>query len=251
VALFVAACHVAGPPELPDAVTATLVGPRCDRPGRPCRCDLSQRPVGAPPAGHRRFEIRLPQAIGTRSAVDIDGIGAVVRDENDAEGSCFYLDLDPGATYRVRYLAAAHDRNRGLTAAFSVRELGPDGDSWYDVVQQRCGTNDTPCHHESVQDWTRSIEGGHRFHDPCGSTRIAGMRVDGGLYDRHFADVQISFDLTLRHHPPTAPPRSACRDTMAEPDAPPQAGEPGEPADAGELEETGEAGGHPPPAVAE
>lgn len=134
----------------------------------------------------------------------------MVRDEDDPEGSCFYMDLRPGATYSVRYLARAHSRERGISVAFRVRELADDG-RWYDVLQQRCGSSDTPCHYESVSDWTRAVEGGHRFHDPCGSSQLEDMRVDGGLYDRRFSDAQFSFSIVLRQEGPLGPPRSNCR----------------------------------------
>lgn len=211
------ACTVAGPPAFPERITAPLAGPRCDDPHRPCRCVDDAESAGTPPEGVRRFEVRLPGTRGTASAVEIEGVGAVRREADDIAGSCFYLDLSPGATYRVRYLAQTDNRNRGITVAFSLRELGPEG--WYNVIQQRCGTADTPCRYESVSDWIRAVESGHRFHDPCSSSRIEGARVDGGLYDRHFIDAQFSFNLILRHHPPTEAPGSACHESLAEPDS--------------------------------
>jgi hypothetical protein len=158
----------------------------------------------------RRFEVRLPAARGTSSALVIEGVGAMLRDEDNPEGSCFYLDLRPGATYSVQYQAQAHQRERGITVSFSMRELSPDG-RWYDVIQQQCGSNDEPCHYESVSDWTQAVSGGHMFHDPCGSSYVEGVRVEGGLYDRTFIDSQFTFGLILREEDPQLPPGSPCR----------------------------------------
>lgn len=208
--MVLTACTVPGPPAFPEAVSAQLVGPLCDRPGVPCQCTVSTGDVGTPPPGLRRFEVRLPAARGTSSAVVLNDIGALVRDEANPEGSCFYLDLRPGATYRVEYLAQAAQRERGITVDFSMRELSSDG-RWYDVIQQHCGSNDEPCHYGSVSDWTQAVESGHRFHDPCGSTVIEGARVEGGLYDRSFIDAQFTFGLRLREEEPPMPPGSPCR----------------------------------------
>jgi len=204
--LLVTACAVSGPPRFPETTNVPLVGPRCDQPERPCRCSVTGDDAGTPPEGRRRFELRLPSTRGTASALEIEGVGAVVRDERDPEGSCFYLDLRPGATYRVRYLAQAVSRERGISVAFTIREAGPEG-GWYDVLTQRCGSSDRSCHYGSVSDWISAVEGGHRFHDPCGSTDLANMRVDGGLYDRRFIDAQFAFDLVVATEPPTGAPQ--------------------------------------------
>jgi len=167
--------------------------------------------VGEPPEGFRRFEVRLPAARGTASAVVIDGLGALVRDEANPAGSCFYLDLLVGSTYQVRYLAQAEHRDRGVVAAFSLREAAPAGAGWYDVLHQSCGSRDEPCPYESPADWTAAIRGGHRFHDECGSTELENINIEGGLYDRRFIDVQFTFDLRVRSESPEGPPGSRCR----------------------------------------
>lgn len=228
--MVLTACTAPGPPAFPEAISAPLVGPLCERPGQPCQCTINTGDVGTPSPGTRRFEVRLPPARGTSSALVIDGFGALLRDEANPEGSCFYLDLSPGATYRMQYLAQAAQRERGITVAFSMRELSPDG-RWYDVIQQRCGSNDEPCHYESVSDWTQAVSGGHRFHDPCGSTYIEGIQVEGGLYDRTFIDSQFTFGLILREEDPPMPPGSPCRRDpdgnliMPEPEPEEEAGE--------------------------
>ena len=121
-ALSLLGCNVMGPPAFPDSITAALAGPRCDQAGQPCRCEGPE--VGEPPEGYRRFEVRLPYAPRTASAVVIEGVGAVVRDAGDLDGSCFYIDLRPGATYRVQYLAQGEDRNWGIAVAFDVIAFG-------------------------------------------------------------------------------------------------------------------------------
>ena len=207
--LCAAACAMSVPPRFPETTNTPLVGPHCGRPERPCRCSSTDTDAGDPPEGRRRFEIRLPNTQGTASAVEIDGIGTVVRDESDPGGSCFYLDLRPGATYRFRYLAQAASRERGISVAFTIREARREG-GWYDVLTQRCGSSDRSCQYESVSDWISAVEGGHRFHDPCGSTDLANMRVDGGLYDRRFTDAQFAFDLVVGSEPPLGRPGGAC-----------------------------------------
>ena len=224
-ALTLTACNTVRPPAFPDATTAALAGPSCQGSGQACRCALSSSDVGTPPPGLRRYEVRLPSTQGTASAVVIDGVGALVRDQGNPDGSCFYVDLRPGATYRVQYMAQAQSRERGISVSFSMKELGPEG-NWYDVIQQICGSNDEPCGYESVSDWTEAVSGGHRFHDPCSSSLVEGIRVDGGLYDRRFIDAQFTFGLRLHEQPPTQPPGSVCRrdpeGNPIEPDVPPE-----------------------------
>lgn len=223
-----AVCTPAGPPAFPDGTTAALAGPLCERQGGPCLCANSVAEVGQPPEGLRRFEVRLPSTRGTASAMAIDGVGTLLRDEENPGGSCFYLDLRPGATYHVRYLARAHSRERGISVAFGIREVGPRG-SWYDVIAQRCGSSDEPCGYRSVADWTADFGGGGRFHDPCGSTLIEQVRVEGGIFDQRFEDAQFSFDLEVMPPPPERAPGSVCQrrldGTLIELDAGPDADE--------------------------
>lgn len=211
-----AACAVEGPPAFPRETTATLAGPLCARPGRPCRCADDAGEAGTAAPGMRRFEVRLPAVQGTSSAVAVEGIGSMVRDEASSEPSCFYFDGRLGATYQVRYLVAAQDRERGLSIAFEMRELSDEG-AWYDVLLQRCGTAREPCHYEGIHDWTEAISGGHRFHDRCGSTRLTGMRVDGGTYGHQITDGQLSLEMNLRQEGPVGPPGGSCRDPILPP----------------------------------
>ena len=225
------ACTVTGPPAFPDGTTAQLVGPLCESQSAPCLCADNAAETGAPPEGLRRFEIRLPATRGTASAAVVEGVGALLRDEDHPGGSCFYIDLRPGATYHLRYLARAHSRERGISVAFGIREVAPMG-GWYDVISQQCGSSDSPCGYESVADWTAAFGGGHRFNDPCGSTLIEEVRVEGGIFDQRFEDAQFSFDLEVVAEPPTRAPGSSCQRAidghLMEIDAGP------EPADAGD-----------------
>ena len=97
-----------------------------------------------------------------------------------------------------------------------MREVGPEG-GWYDLLEQRCGTSDTPCRYESVRDWTAAISGGHRFHDSCGSARLMGMRVEGNVLERHLTDGELSFDMNLRHEGPLGSPGGRCREAILPP----------------------------------
>lgn len=106
-------------------------------------------------------------------------------------------------------MAEGYNRERAISVAFSIREFSAEH-GWYDVIRQRCGSNDTPCQYESIEDWTSTVRTGHRFHDPCGSTTIDNIRVDGGIYNFHFTDAQFSFDLRLNPDPPAGPPGSVC-----------------------------------------
>jgi len=204
-------CMVPQTPTLPEATSAPLVGERCTAGTSPCRCVAPGESPGSPAEGHRRFEVLLPRNQGTRNAVVIEGLGAMVGDTSQPEDSCYYIDLPIGASPQVTYMAESENRDRGLTVGFSIREAGADG-GWYGVLEQHCGSGQTPCRYESVEDWTSAVEGGHRFHDPCGSTSLDGMRVDGGLYNRHFTDAQLTFTLILSHDPPEGLPGSACAD---------------------------------------
>lgn len=220
-ALMGSACTVEGPPAFPDNTSAMLAGPLCDIPDQPCRCATDPSQAGQPAQGYRRFEIQLGNTRGTSSAVTVEGIGTFLRDESNPEGSCFYFDTRLGSTHHVRYLAQSSNRDRGISVAFNMREVA-DEQGWYSVLEQRCGSSSQSCRYESVEDWTRAISSGHRFHDRCGSTDLIDMRVDGGLYDRHFIDAQLTFDMLTRDEGPRGEPGGACRAEIVPPTVSPE-----------------------------
>lgn len=192
-----AGCASTSAPSMPTTTSAPLVGPLCGAPGRPCRCADDGEALGDVPSGHKRFEVRLLQASDSETAVTIAGVGTLVRPSGQAGDRCFYVDLPAGQSRAVTVHARGARRERGVAIGYSIREYNPARPGFYTIVQQQCGDATAVCPHDDAGDWGAEYQNGRGGWDPCSSTRVEGYRAEGGFYDRHATDVDISFSLKV------------------------------------------------------
>jgi len=155
-------------PTPPRAVTGTFAGPSCN--GATCKCASSAAEIGVPEqAGVKRFEVRLnsPQAIWIKVRDN-----QMFKDAERAE-ACFYVDLPIGDTpIEMR----ASDPN-GVSAAWSIKELGAQTQSLYESFTFNCGAPGV-CSFDELRD--KKAEYSDPKRDKCGSVKIRGLTWDTG-----------------------------------------------------------------------
>lgn len=91
--------------------------------------------------------------------------------------TCFYVDLPTGDT-PVELRAS---NPNGVSAQWTIRELGTKTKSWYDTFGFECG-NPGVCSFEEL-DAARDKYAGLKkrgLHDPCGSVKVKGLTWDTG-----------------------------------------------------------------------
>ena len=199
---------------MPTATTAPLMGSMCGSPGQPCRCADEGENLGDVPAGKKRFEFRLAQVGDTETAVTLGGIGTLLRPSGQQGDRCFYVDLGAGEAVPVTAHARGARRERGMAIAYTIREYDPQSRGFYTVVHQQCGDATSVCPHDDSGDWGAEFSNGRGGWDPCSSTRVEGYQAEGGFYDRHATDVDISFTLKVyRFVPRRRPGEQGCGGT--------------------------------------
>jgi hypothetical protein len=206
--LLVAACGggrtqiAIGPP--PAKMTqGTLSGPLCE--GDHCKC----REVAAPGDGgagtpgddaHKRFEVRLgpsPQELW----VTIRGTTLYKNAERSEE--CFYVDLPSGDT-PIELRASDKD---GVSAAWTIRELGTKTASWYDTFQFGCGSPGVCSFEELDAAKADYAAKKHHVHDPCGSVKVKGLTWDSGKApdNQHPSELLVRLVLDVYKFAPDKP----------------------------------------------
>jgi hypothetical protein len=190
---------LAQPPARTEAV---LVGPLCQ--GDACRCREGDDDAGSPPAGFKRFEVRLGPSNDPLWAI-VDGMVLLKSDQRPE--ACFYVDLKPG-----EHAVALRGRgDRGLSAAIAIAEQGGAEDAtwWYRTFDFQCGTPGQ-CDLETIERWKAEVAKLAGKHDPCGSTKVQRMRWETGrMPDRtHPDDLALHLTLDVYKFTPTNPPGS-------------------------------------------
>lgn len=187
----------------PPRTEAVLVGPLCE--GSACRCREGDDDAGQPPAGHKRFEVRLGVADDPMWVV-VDGM--ILYKSRDRPESCFYVDLVPGK--HAIGLRAVGDAE-GMSAALAVGEQGGAEDAtwWYRTFDFQCGTPE-PCDVGTLEAWKREAAVMEGKHDPCGSTKVEQIRWETSRSpDRDRPDELIlRFTLDVYKFTPANPPGS-------------------------------------------
>jgi hypothetical protein len=175
------------PPE--QLTVATLSGPLCR--DKVCRCRTDEASAGTPDAGFKRFEFRLGPTGDELWATVGD---MVLYKSRERATDCFYIDLLPG-THRVSLRARGES---GFGAALAVSELGVKGPWWYDTFAFTCGAPGL-CDQETLRAWKASIAELGSKHDPCGSTKIAGVTWQTGTMpdDLHPGEMLLQFTLQV------------------------------------------------------
>jgi hypothetical protein len=198
ISLALAACAGAteslpdlAPPPAP-LTRATLAGPLCA--GERCRCKQPGDDAGAPASTNiKRYEIRVGP-MDNEAWVMVDDM--VLYKTNERATECFYVDLYAGD----HTVALRARREPFIEARLSISELAPGGPWWYSTFEFGCG-GPGACDFEQLESFRESLDRYTRgIHDPCGSTKIRGIRWQSGRAPdrRHPTDLRL--DLTLQVH---------------------------------------------------
>jgi hypothetical protein len=192
----------APPPDTaPGAVHANLAGARCH--GATCDCrnrhgNPAENP--APDEGHKRFEIRLAGEDGS-AALESPTLGRFTAGSNEA---CFYIDVVPGTTHDVSFIARESHPEGGVGPLLSIAEYGPKGPWWYGIVEVHCAGPGGKCNRDAADAWGADIKRRKRGRlDPCGSTVITHLVWDtsGGTGSRElgiFQDFSVKFTMEVK-----------------------------------------------------
>lgn len=175
-----------GPPPS-KTVEAVLSGPLCS--GDRCKCRDGAEDAGVPTDNTKRFEIRLKSAQQLWATVR----GNKLYKNAEQPEACFYVDLAPGdSPVELR----ASDPN-GVSAEWTISELGTQTKSWYDTFRFECG-NPGVCSFEEIDAKKAEFAGYQRgVRDTCGSTRIKGLTWDTGKAPDNQHPSELLVRLTL------------------------------------------------------
>jgi hypothetical protein len=187
--------------EQKGSTGANLGGARCH--GDVCECrSRAGNPAETPPPdeGHKRFEFRIG-AGGGPATLSSPTLGTLSSGPGEA---CFYVDVVPGTTHDVTFLAREARKEEGLTPVLQIAEYGPKGPWWYDVLDVRCEGPGQHCNREAADAWSEELKTRKRGRiDPCGSAVIKNLRWDttGGTGVRElglFADFKVTFTMEVK-----------------------------------------------------
>ena len=183
-----------------------LAGPLCSgSSGDHCKCrDLGAAGdggAGVPEAGQKRFEVRIasPQALWATV-----GGSQLYKSPEQAE-NCFYIDLAPGEV-PVELRASNAD---GVSAKWTIRELGSQTKSWYETFSFACGSPGV-CSFEELDDM--KAEQAHAKRDPCGSVKVKGVTWDTGKApdQLHPSELLVRATLQVYKFEPDKPHGEVC-----------------------------------------
>jgi hypothetical protein len=193
--------------ERPGARDANLAGGRCKQgPGQPCACrDKRGDPAEQPPPdeGHKRFEIRVG-AEGGYATLDSPTLGHFSARGIEA---CYYVDVVPGTTSDVTFVAKESWPGQGLGPTLEITEYGPKGPWWYPIVHVHCSGPGGRCNRDAADAWGADIKTRKRGRiDPCGSTVVTHLNwnTTGGAGDPElglFRDFTVTFTMEVKRFP--------------------------------------------------
>jgi hypothetical protein len=198
--------------EKPGARDANLAGARC-KGGAPCTC---RNPAGSaaetppPDEQHKRFEVRLA-GIGGSATLDSPTLGHFAAGDGEA---CFYIDVLPGTTADVVFTAVEARKEAGVGPVLDIREYGPKGPWWYDVINVRCEGPTARCNRDAADAWSAEAKNRKRGRaDPCGSSVISHLQWDtsGGVGNRElgtFHDFTVKFTMEVKRFATQWPPHA-------------------------------------------
>ncbi len=149
----------------------------------------------------KRFEIKASVFDGD-AALRSPTLGQFVA--KGTRDTCYYVDLVNGSSHTFSFVGRAADANRGFSPKFIIREYGPKGPFWYDVVSAECDNGTGRCDRRGADIWGDSIKKRKRGRlDPCGSAVVTGLdwETSGGLNARdggNFLDFTVHFSMELK-----------------------------------------------------
>jgi hypothetical protein len=162
----------------------------------------SPRDEGAPASGQKRFEVRTGRGLDAVD-IEVEGRGVLSKSTAVPDPACAYIDLPPGK-YKVVVRARVSNPSVGMEPALFIDEYGERHKSWYHTFQFRCGGKQGPC---SEDDMREVIAAGQKIarglYDPCGSTKVRGLRYDGKRVDEPGTArlSELTVELTLDVYP--------------------------------------------------
>jgi hypothetical protein len=180
----------------PAKVTqGVFAGPLCT--GNACKCRAGSDSVdaGVPDQpGYKRFEIKLssPQQLWFKIR------DATMYKDAERADACFYVDLPSGdSPIEMR----ASDPN-GVSAEWSVKELGTQTKSWYDSFSFNCG-NPGVCSFEELDG--KKVEYKDPKRDKCGSVKVKALTWDTGKSpdQLHPSELLVRATLDVYKYEPT------------------------------------------------
>jgi hypothetical protein len=219
-AILLASCsggtqQITIPPPPPKMSSGTFSGPLCSG-DNACKCrdvnDAGDGGAGVPdnPAV-KRYEFRLgPSAQSLWATVN----GVTMYKSVEQPEECWYLDLPTG----VQDVELRASDPNGVSAAWTIRELGTQTKSWYDTLSFNCGSPGV-CAFEDLagikDDFAK-----HRVRDACGSTKVKGLTWDTGKApdQLHPSELVVHAHLEVYKR---VPDKQHGDDTCGKPDAAP------------------------------
>jgi hypothetical protein len=189
---------------------ANLAGGRCH--GAVCTCRGAGDQAESPPPeeGHKRFEIRLGAGGGPATLTS-----PTLGDFSSGPGEeCFYVDVVPGTTHEVTFLARERRPEEGVSPSLEIAEYGPKGPWWYEVLAVKCDGPGGHCNRDAADAWSAELKTRKRGRiDPCGSSVVKGLKWDttGGTGVRElglFADFKVTFTMEVKKFPTQFAPGS-------------------------------------------
>jgi len=180
----------------------TLAGPLCE--SERCKCRDLHAPgdggAGVPgDDAHKRFEVRMgpsPQELWLTIG------GSTLYKSPERAEECFYVDLPSGDT-PVELRASASE---GVSAAWSIRELGAKTNSWYETFAFACGSPGV-CSFDELDSTKRDLTGQKSVRDACGSVKVKGLTWDTGKApdNLHPSELLVRLTLDVYKFQPTQP----------------------------------------------
>jgi len=182
---------------------ANLGGGRCQGHVGVCTCrsGVGEQAESPPPdEGHKRFEFRLG-AGGGAATLSSPTLGELASGPGE---SCFYVDVVPGTTNDVKFVAREARADEGVSPVLEIAEYGPKGPWWYDVLRVKCDGPGGHCDRDAADAWSAELKTRKRGRiDPCGSSVITHLRWDtsGGTSTRDlgiFRDFVVTFTMDVK-----------------------------------------------------
>jgi hypothetical protein len=190
-------------PPPPRESSGQFVGGLCEGESS-CKCrDLNAADDGGvgvpgPDSAMKRYEFRLgPSPQGLWATVH----GTTMYKSVERAEECWYIDL-PTGEQDVELRASEPS---GVSAAWTIRELGTQTKSWYDTLAFNCGSPGV-CSFEEL-DTTKDDFAKMRIRDLCGSTKVKGITWDTGKApdELHPSELAVHVHLEIYKRAPDRP----------------------------------------------
>ena len=130
------------------------------------------------------------------------------------EEACFYVDVLPGTTSEISFVAREGAPGSGISPALEIAEYGPKGPWWYEILSVRCAGPGRRCDRDAADAWGAEAKKRKRGRiDPCGSAVVSRLVWDtsGGVGNRElglFRDFTVTFTLEVKRFATQFSPRS-------------------------------------------